>query len=192
MNNLINSPLLHTHKKIYCILIFTIFSIFNLSAQQLALDGNKKYTINSITITGAQSFNEKTVIAFTGLKIGDRIYIPGEKLSEVTKKLWEQGLFSDINFYITNIVDDNVDLELNIVELPKIKDVTIEGIKKGKKKDIIKDNSLKPGVKITKNLITTTTNYIKKTYKKDGYLNTEVTITTTPYVDTLGVEFAKH
>ena len=192
MNRLVNSPLLYTYKQVYCILIITIFSIFSLSAQQLALDGNKKYTINSITITGAQSFNEKTVIAFTGLKVGDRIFIPGEKLSEITKKLWEQGLFSDINFYITNIVDDKVDLELNIVELPKIKDVTIEGIKKSKIKEVIKDNGLKPGVKITKNLITTTSNYIKRKYKEEGYLNTQVIITTIPFKDSLGVEFSKH
>ncbi len=192
MNKLINSPLLYTYKKGCCIFIFTIFSIFNLSAQDLELNGNKKYTISSITITGAQSFNEKTVTAFTGLKVGDRIFIPGEKLSDITKKLWEQGLFSDINFYVTNIVGDSVDLELNIVELPKIKDVTIEGIKKGKKKDIIKDNSLKPEVKITKNLITTTSNYIKKIYREEGYLNTQVTITTIPYKDSLSVEFAKH
>ena len=192
MSKLINSPLLYTYKQIYCILLVTIFSIFNLSAQQLALDGNKKYTINSITITGAQSFNEKTVVAFTGLKVGDRIFIPGEKLSEITKKLWEQGLFSDINFYITNIVGDNVDLELNIVELPKIKDVTIEGVKKGDIKEVIKDNGLKAGVKITKNLITTTSNYIKRKYKEEGYLNTQVKITTIPYKDSLGVEFSKH
>ena len=191
MSNLTNSPLLHTYKKVYCILIFTIFSFFTITAQQLELQGNKKYTIDTIIVTGAQSFNEKTVIAFTGLKVGDRIFIPGEKLSEITKKLWEQSLFSDIAFYVTNIDGDNVDLELYIVELPKIKDVTIEGIRKGKKKDIIKDNNLKGGVKITKNLITTTKNYIKKKYREDGYLNTQVDIITTPYADSLGVEFSK-
>ncbi len=89
MSNLNNSPLLHTYKKIYCILLFTILSVFTLSAQQLPLQGNKKYTIKSLTVSGEQSFNEKTVIAFTGLKVGDRIFIPGEKLSEITKKLWE-------------------------------------------------------------------------------------------------------
>tara|TARA_B100000809_G_scaffold32263_1_gene28146 strand:- start:8747 stop:11341 length:2595 start_codon:yes stop_codon:yes gene_type:complete len=192
VNNLNNSPLLNTYKKIYCILLFTILSIFTLSAQQLPLQGNKKYTIKSLTVSGEQSFNEKTVIAFTGLKVGDRIYIPGEKLSEITKKLWEQGLFSDIAFYVTNIVGDEVDLELNIVELPKIKDVTIVGVKKGKQKEIIKDNNLKPGVKITKNLITTTKNYIKKKYRGDGYFNTEVDITTVPYADSLGIEYSKH
>ena len=190
VNKLTNSPLLYTYKKIYCILLFTILSFATLSAQKL--QGDIKYTINSITVTGAQSFNEKTVIAFTGLKIGDRIYIPGEKLSEITKKLWDQSLFSDIAFYVTNIVDDKVDLELYIVELPKIKDVTIICIKKGKQKEIIKDNNLKPGVKITKNLITTTKNYIKKKYREDGFLNTQVDIVTVPYADSLGIEYSKH
>ncbi len=192
MSKLTNSPLLHTYRKVYCILLFTIFSIFTINAQQLELQGNKKYTIDTIIVTGAQSFNEKTVIAFTGLKTGDRIYIPGEKLSEITKKLWEQSLFSDIAFYVTDIRGDHVDLELYIVELPKIKDVTIVGVKKKKKKEIIKDNNLKGGVKITKNLVTTTKNYIKRKYRDEGYLNTQVDITTAPYQDSLGIEFSKH
>ena len=182
---------MHTYQKFYCIFLFTIISLFNLNAQQKELDSGKKYTINSIKVTGAQNFNEQTVIAFTGLKKGDRIYIPGEKLSSVTKKLWEQNLFSDIAFYVTNIDGDLADLELYIVELPKLNEVTIEGIRKGKKKEILKDNDLKPGVKITKNLLTTTKNYITNKYRDDGFLNTQVIISTTPKLDSTGTEIAK-
>lgn len=182
---------MHLQQKFYCIFLIAILSVFNLTAQQKELDSGKKYTINSITVTGAQNFNEQTVIAFTGLKKGDRIYIPGEKLSAVTKKLWEQNLFSDIAFYVTNIEGDLADLELYIVELPKLNEVTIEGIGKGKQKDILKENDLKPGVKITKNLITTTKNYITNKYKDDGFLNTQVIISTTPKLDSTGIEIAK-
>ena len=193
MNNLNHNTLrLHTYKKFYCIFLFTILSAFGLVAQERPLDSNRKYTISDIKVTGAQSFNEQTVIAFTGLKKGDRIYIPGEKLSAVTKKLWEQNLFSDIAFYVTKIEGENIELELYIVELPKMKEVTIEGIRKGKKKDIIKDNNLKAGTKITKNLITTTKNYITNKYRKEGFLNTQVTISQSPYIDSTGVEIAKN
>ena len=194
MNNLINSSLLHTYRKSYCILLFTILSVFTLQAQQKELDSGRKYTINEIKVTGAQSFNEQTVVAFTGLKKGDRIYIPGEKLSQVTKKLWEQNLFSDIAFYVTNVDGDNVDLELYIVELPKLNEVVINGkkIRKAKKKEIIKDNDLKAGAKLTKNLLTTTKNYITNKYKKDGYFNTEVAISTTPHTDSTGVEVSRN
>ncbi|QAA81915.1 outer membrane protein assembly factor BamA [Aequorivita sp. H23M31] len=193
MNNLINSSLLHIFKKSYCIFLFTILSVWTIPAQQKELDSGRKYTIRSITVTGAQGFNEQTVIAFTGLKKGDRISIPGEKLSQVTKKLWDQNLFSDIAFYVTGVDGDDVDLELYIVELPKLHEVTIEGkgIKKGKKKEIIKDNELKPGVKITHNLLNTTKNYITKKYQKEGFLNTDVDIDVRPIVDSTGTKIAE-
>ncbi len=193
MNNLINSSLLHIFKKSYCIFLITILSVFTLQAQEKELDSGRKYTINSVTVTGAQSYNEQTVIAFTGLKKGDRIFIPGEKLSQVTKKLWDQNLFSDIAFYVTNIDGDEVDLELYIVELPKLHEVTIEGkgVRKSKRKEILKDNDLKPGVKITNNLINTTKNYITSKYQKDGFFNTEVNLTTTPIIDSTGVEISQ-
>ncbi|MBT8261676.1 MAG: outer membrane protein assembly factor BamA [Bacteroidia bacterium] len=191
MSNFKTSLLSHTSKTLYCIFLFTILSVFSVSAQDNELDKNKRYTINSISVTGEQTFNEQTVIAFTGLKKGDRIYVPGEKLSDVTKKLWEQNLFSDIAFYVTNIDGDLIDLELYIVELPKMYDVTIEGIRKGKKKDIIKDNGLKRGVKITKNLTTTTKNYITNKFRKEGFFNTKVIISTRPRLDSTGKEIAK-
>src|SRR5690606_15347854 len=105
-----------------------------------------------------------------------------------------QNLFSDIAFYVTNMDGDSVDLELYIVELPKLHEVTIngKGVRKAKRKEIIKDNDLNAGAKITKNLLTTTKNYITNKYKKDGFYNTEVTITTTPYIDSTGVEVSKN
>ena len=154
--------------------------------QQKQLDSGKKYTLNKITVAGEQSFNENTVIAFTGLKKGDQLYIPGEKLSAITKRLWSQNLFSDIAFYVTNIDGDLVDLELYIVELPKLNQLTIEGVRKGKKKEIIENNGLKTGVKITKNLLTTTKNNILKSYRDKGYHNAQVIIQTTLFKDSLG------
>tara|TARA_R100000306_G_scaffold62512_1_gene71509 strand:+ start:43926 stop:46511 length:2586 start_codon:yes stop_codon:yes gene_type:complete len=187
-----NNRLLQRSKKLYCLLIATLLFVSISNAQQKELDSGRKYTLNSVTVTGNQSFNEQTVIAFTGLKEGERLYVPGERLSSVTKKLWEQNLFSDIAFYVTNIDGDLIDLELYIVELPKLNEVTIEGIRKGKKKEIIKDNDLKPGKKITKNLITTTKNYIRNKYRENGFYNTQVAISLTPFVDSLGTEVGQN
>lgn len=191
MNNLTHRTSAYFYRTIYCIAFFAIFSVFQTTAQQKQLDSGTRYSIRSITVTGAQSFNENTVIAFTGLKIGDRIYIPGEKLSNVTKKLWQQNLFSDIAFYVTAIDGNEVDLELYIVELPKLNEIKIVGVRKGKAKEIIKDNDLVKGTKITKNLITTTKNYIRDKYKSQGYFNTNVIFSTTPALDSSGVEIGQ-
>ena len=192
MNNSNISLQLDSYIKYYCIFLFTVLSSFNFFAQQKELDSGRKYTINKIEVTGEQSFNEQTVIAFTGLKVGDRLFIPGEKLSSITKKLWEQNLFSDIAFYVNNIEGDLVDLELRIVELPKLNKVNIVGLRKGKSKKLIKDNKLDEGIKITKNLLTTTKNSITNKYREDGFFNTQVVISTTPFLDSTGVEVAKN
>jgi len=189
-NNLIHKKLTQ-YRNLILALGFAISSILGLTAQQKEFDAGKRYTLNNITVTGTQNFNENTVIAFTGLRKGDQLYIPGERLSNVTQKLWEQNLFSDIAFYVTNIDGDLVDLELYIVELPKLNEVTVEGVRKGQSKEIIKDNNLKPGTKITKNLLTTTKNYIKDKFRKQGFFNTNVVIATTAYTDSTGAEIAK-
>ena len=192
VNKLNHNPPIALYKKLFCAFIFAIISSFgSTTAQQKELDGGILYTLNSIKVTGNQNFNENTVIAFTGLKKGDQLYVPGDKLSNVTKKLWAQNLFSDITFYAT--FDENkVDLELYIIELPKLNQVTIEGVRKRKAKDIIKDNGLTKGTKITKNLLTTTKNFIQDKYKEKGYLNTSVIISTIPQRDTTGREISQN
>lgn len=156
-----------------------------LSAQDVSLSGGKKYTIGSISVTGASSYNEKTVVAFTGLKKGDEIYIPGQKLSEVLEKLWDLGLFSDINFYLTKVEGDVAHLELEIKEVPKLVDVKIRGLKKKKGEKLIVDNQLKDGRKVTENLITNTKSYIVRDLRKKGYLNAEANINTVEVKDSL-------
>ncbi len=186
VNNFNTSARLHTLKTFLFAVTLTLFCFIGLQAQEKDLSNPILYTLNSITVSGAQNFNEQTVIAFAGLKKGDKLYIPGEKLSQVTKKLWEQNLFSDIAFYVTNINGNEIDLELYIVELPRLNDVTFEGIKKNKEKQLKDDNGLQKGTKITKNLITTTKNYITNKYKKDGFFNTSVIVSTKTAIDSLG------
>ncbi|MEL0202646.1 MAG: POTRA domain-containing protein, partial [Flavobacteriaceae bacterium] len=97
----------------------------------------------------------------------------------------------DIAFYVTGLEDDQVDLELYIVELPKLNKVIIDGVRKGQVTEIINDNELKEGVKITKNLITTTKNHIIDKYAEHGFLNTNVMVTTIPVTDSTGTVIAQ-
>jgi outer membrane protein insertion porin family len=168
------------------ILCFTL-GFNNSNAQDLSLSGGRKYTIGSITVTGNTSYNEKTVIAFSGLKKGDEIFIPGKKLSEVLEKLWELGLFSDINFYLTKVEGNVAHLELEIQEVPKLVNVKLTGVSKKKKREkIIIDNKLDKGQKVTENLIANTKNSIVKEYRKKGYLNAKADIRTIEVTDSLG------
>jgi len=175
-------------KRILSLLAFCFLYTLSFQAQDLPLGQGKKYTIGKIEVTGMVSYNEQTVVAFTGLKPGEEIFIPGDRLSKVLKKLWDLNLFSDINFYITNVEGDVADLELEIVEVPELAEIRLQGVKKkSAREELIKENNLTPGVKVTENLITTTKNYIENKYRKDGFFNSKVAINTIPVEDTTGV-----
>ncbi|MCL5245810.1 outer membrane protein assembly factor BamA [Cellulophaga sp. 20_2_10] len=181
MEKLANNSTNTTKRTITFGSIITIFFLFtNLVAfaQETSYEDGKKYILGGIKITGVQSYNEQTVKTFTGLRVGQPLTLPGEEISAVINKLWGLELFSDINFYITDIKGEEVFLELNIVERPTLTDVTVYGVKKRKVADIIDDTDLKKGKKITQSLINNTENYLKNKYKKQGYLNTKVTIAT--------------
>ena len=146
--------------------------------QDSAYVKGKEYVINDIKVTGIKSFNEQTVITYTGLFVGKKVQIPGEDISKIINKLWKLELFSDINFYITNIIEDKVDLEISIVELPSLSEYKITGLKKTKAETIEEEIEIKRGQKITENFIETTKNYIVNKYQKNGFLNTKVNINT--------------
>ncbi|SNR29236.1 Beta-barrel assembly machine subunit BamA [Maribacter sedimenticola] len=147
-------------------------------AQETSYEDGKSYILGGLEVTGLESYNEQTVKTYTGLRVGQPITLPGEQISEVIKKLWGLELFSEIEFYITNIEDNNVFLELNIIERPTLTNVTFYGVKKGKIEGLIKDTDLKKGKKITESLISNSKNYITNKYKKQGYLNAQVNIAT--------------
>ncbi|MCD0472805.1 outer membrane protein assembly factor BamA [Flavobacterium sp. EDS] len=168
-------------KRIKIVLTLLVFSSFSqIKAQErIPFDQGKKYILADVSVVGKISFNEQTVVTFSGLQKGQEITVPGEEISGAIKKLGKLGLFDEITFYINRIENDSIYLDLDIIELPKLNDVKIVGVKKSKVEGLIKDNSLTKNKIVNENLITTTKNYIENKYKKEGYYNTKVTITTT-------------
>ncbi len=158
--------------------LLLLFFVTLTSAQDVSYDNSKKYILGGLKVTGLQSYNEQTVVTYTGLRVGQPITLPGDEISAVITKLWGLELFSYIDMYITNIEGDKAFLELHIVERPTLSDVTVYGIKAKKVEDILKDTDLKKGKKITESLISNSKNYLQNKYKKEGYLFTKVNIAT--------------
>ena len=151
-----------------------------LTAQEAAFVPGKKYFIDSIEVKGLKSFQEKTVISYSGLRQGQMIQLPGDQISSVINKLWNLDLFSDINFYATNVKENSLTLEIEIEELPTLSDVKVYGLRKGKMETLISETELTAGKKLSESFLTNTKNYIVNKYKKEGFLNTKVTLNTLP------------
>ena len=167
--------------KYFCLLSCLFCFLLN---QSITSQNNiERYNIGDITVTGNTSFSPLTIITFSGLKKGDAIDVPGEKLSSAVKKLWKSNLFSSVNIFRTNVNDGVIDLEIELFDLPELNELKVEGIKKRKIEELIKENKLQVGVKVTENLITTTKNYLENKYRKKGYLNASVNIKTNKISD---------
>ena len=178
VNKLNNFLVLNKSIKALLTLMF-LGSFSQIKAQErVPYDQGKKYILADVTLTNKISFNDQTVVTFSGLQKGQEILVPGEQISTAIKKLGKLGLFDEISFYVNRIENDSIYLDLDIKELPKLNDVKFVGIKKGKTETFIKDNGLTKGKVVNENLITTTKNYIENKYKKDGFFNTKVNINT--------------
>ncbi|WP_124978969.1 outer membrane protein assembly factor BamA [Nonlabens xiamenensis] len=161
--------------------------------EDLPIGDATKYKIGDIKVTGSQTYNENTVIAFTGLRKGEEIYVPGERLSGVVKEMWDLKLFSDIRIFATSIegnpddaLVDTINLEINIIEVPNLNEVTIEGLRKGQTKDLQEELKLSKGRKTTENLVTNTRTYIEDKYRKKGFLYADALVRTRVVEDTTG------
>ena len=158
-------------------------------AQTSGFVKGKTYKLDSISVSGIKTFNEQTVISYSGLNVGEKIKVPGEKISAMINKLWALELFSDINIFVTKVNNNNISLELEIVELPTLTNVKINGLKKSKIEVIIKDTDLVQGKKLSESFLTNTKNYIINKYQKEGFLDTKVSLNTIK--DTVGTNSYK-
>lgn len=184
MNNLANTGLLKIYFK-HCLALLIIAFSYNLHGQDIQFDNGKKYILGGVTVSGNTTFNEQTVVTYSGLRKGKEIAIPGEDIASAIKKLWNSKLFNDIEIFITKIEDNTAFLEIHLSDLPQLNELKITGIKKGKKEVVIKENKLVKGTKVTENLITTTKNYLVKKYRKEGYYNTKININTIEVTDSI-------
>lgn len=86
--------------------LFILLFIGNtIKAQETTLEKGKEYTLSGVEVIGKVSFNQQTIITFTGLEIGSKIRIPGEEISLAITKLWKLGLFNDVNFYVKKLME---------------------------------------------------------------------------------------
>jgi len=182
VNKLINlqNPLKEFNLLAKLMMLALIF-VFSQSAN--SQNNVERYNIGEIKVSGNTSFSPITIVTFSGLREGDAISIPGEKLSNAIKKLWGSNLFSSVNVYKTKVEDGIINLEIELYDLPELRELEVTGVKKRKIEEIIKENKLQTGVKVTENLITTTKNYLENKYKKKGFLNAKVIIKTEEILD---------
>ena len=162
----------------FVVLFYTAAYTQVISGEEISIDYNtpKDYTIGGITISGVRYLDNNVLIMLSGLTVGDKIQIPGNKITESVKKLWEQGLFEDVKISVSKVMDNQVFLTIYLKERPKLSRFSFAGIKKSDADNIREKIHIVKGDYVTDNLIMRTENIIKKYYTDKGYLNAAVNI----------------
>ena len=139
---------------------------------------NSTYVLKDIVVDGVKKYSTAQIYRFTGLNKGELVEIPGQKIGNAIKKLWETKSFSEVEVYVQSVEGQNVVLKFHLEDLKDLGEVkfTGRGIGKSKGEKIAKDNGLKPGTKITENLISSLKTNIPKDFVKKGFADAKITI----------------
>jgi len=168
--------------KKFALLLLSFLSI-SLSAQtteEVDYSTPKSYEIGGIMVNGADNLNNSTLIAISGLTVGDTINIPSDNISIAITKLWKEGLFADIDIAIDKIVENTVFLNINLQENSRLSKFKFKGkISKSDISTLKEDLKLMRGKILTQNIINNSVNLIKTYYINKGFLNVTVGYLTT-------------
>ncbi|MGB3618062.1 MAG: outer membrane protein assembly factor BamA [Catalinimonas sp.] len=153
------------------------------TAPAVSYEAPKAYEIGGITVSGVKFLDHNALISITGLKVGDRINVPGDEISNGIKKLWEQGILGDIEVNVTKIEGDYIFLDFALKERPRLSRFSFKGVRKGETNDLRDKVDLIRGRVVTDALVKNAQNSIRAFYVEKGFLNTTVKIV--PEDDTL-------
>lgn len=153
----------------------------------------RKYKISAIKVTGNKFFDENLLISISNLNVGDEVTIPGgDAFSKAIMKLWDQKYFSDVEIYITKLVDKEIEVEIAVTERPRLSNFFFKGVRKGESEDLTGKAGLVRNRVITENMKISAVEAIKKYFGDKGYQNAKVRIDERPdstFENTLILDF---
>ena len=142
----------------------------------------KEYIIAGIDITGIQFLDTAIVLSISGLQTGTQFVHPGtDVFAKAIANLWRQKLFSGVDIFVTKIDGNNVNIEINIQERPRLGNFKFVGIKKSEAEDLqSKIGSLVKGTIITENMKKNIGEVAQSFYSEKGYMHANARIEEKP------------
>jgi len=160
-------------RNIYIAIILLLF-VNTLYGQEVNL-----YRVN---IEGNTTTSDKMIKYSAGLRDGTQIQ--RSDISAAVTRLWDLGLFSDVNIVLNNDSEYGVEITIIVEESPTLNQVLFEGIS-ARETRFTEKIDLKTGQRIRPSSLDAATKKIKEIYREDGYFDVEVESTIAVPQDTL-------
>lgn len=147
-------------------------------APEVYYSAPKLYEIGGIEVTGVsvEHYDPQTLIQLSGLVVGSEIRIPGDAISKAIKRLYANGLFSDVDIRLDRVTDRKAYLTLWLQERQKLSKINYTGLKKTEESKIKERINPLPGAQVTDNMVTNLRRIVEKYFKEKGFYNTDIKV----------------
>lgn len=143
----------------------------------------KEYEIAGIEVQGVEFLDNNALISLSGLKVGDKIKIPGDEISTAITKLWKQGIIGDINIKASKIEGSQIYLTIELTERPRLTRYLFNGLNKTQESEVEDDLELVRGKVLTDVVIKNAELTVRKYLEGKGFRNANIKVSQQP--DTL-------
>ena len=156
-------------------ILFISIVLLIISANLDAQVRKTSYKILGISVEGNKTADASTIIANSGLKVGDEIEIPSDATINAIKRLWSLGLFKpNISVDIEKKIENGVFLVIRLEEHPRIEKFVFEGYDELDEDDFNKVVNFIPGQILKPQEIFKSISKMKSLYDDEGYLNAKI------------------
>ena len=142
----------------------------------------KNFEIGGISVTGANFSEEVAILGVSGLKVGDKIRIPGPEIPKAMRSLMRLRLFTNVQIVLDKVIGDVVFLEIQLQERPRLSRYAYLNIPKSYHENLneqVNKFLLKGGI-VTEDVKLNAQRAIEKFYIDKGFFDARVTVTEEP------------
>lgn len=130
----------------------------------------QEYEIGGITVSGTVSTDPNAVKLFSGLQVGEKITVPGDRISTAIRNLWTQKLFSDVRIDAAEVRGRTIFLHIIVVEKPRLSRFKFNGVTKSEADKLREEVTLVRGQQVNEALLANTRHRIQKYFSDKGFL----------------------
>jgi outer membrane protein insertion porin family len=157
-------------KRLSKIFFFSLLLLLSFTAYSQV----KSYKVLGISVQGNESTDAGTIIASSGIKVGDEIQIPGDKTLNAIRNLYALGAFSDIQILLDKEVGDGAFFIIKVEEYQRVERTVIEGNDEIDTDEIEDKISFVRGTTLKPNEVANLKQRILALYEEEGFLNAEI------------------
>lgn len=132
------------------------------------------YEVAKLEVEGIEHLDKNVIKQLLRISEGDELQIPGDDVSLGIKRLYKQGLFSEIKLIADKVIGNKIYLRLKIKERPQITTINFVGVKSSEEKKLVEKTSLSKGGYLTANLKNRIKQIVKNYFKEKGFYNVGV------------------